>query len=59
MGRFASKLRIGEKIGFGFGLVGLLFLGVIWQYHNTLHRSLTDYRQLQDIFAAKRVMSWP
>lgn len=54
MGRFASKLRIGEKIGFGFGLVGLLFLGVIWQYHNTLHRSLTDYRQLQDIFAAKK-----
>ena len=53
MGRFASKLRIGEKIGFGFGLVGLLFLGVIWQYHSTLHRSLTDYRQLQDIFAAK------
>ena len=54
MGGFASKLRIGEKIGFGFGLVGLLFLGVIWQYHNTLYRSLTDYRQLQDIFNAKK-----
>ena len=54
MGAFATKLRIGEKIGFGFGLVGLLFLGVIWQYHNTLYRSLTDYRQLQNIFFAKQ-----
>lgn len=54
MGRLASKLRIGEKIGFGFGLVGLLFLGVIWQYHNTLQQSLTDYQRLQDVFGAKK-----
>ena len=54
MGEFASRLRIGEKIGFGFGLVGLLFLGVIWQYHNTLQGSLADYQRLQDVFGAKK-----
>ena len=36
MGHIISKLRIGEKTGFKFGLVGLLFLTVIFQYHNTL-----------------------
>lgn len=54
MGKFASKLRIGEKIGFGFGLVGLLFLGVIWQYHSTLQQSLADYQRLQDVYGAKK-----
>ncbi len=54
MGMLASKLRIGEKIGFGFGLVGLLFLGVIWQYHNTLNQSLADYQQLQNVYGAKK-----
>ncbi|MEW8505758.1 MAG: hypothetical protein AB2598_03575 [Candidatus Thiodiazotropha sp.] len=50
----ASKLRIGEKIGFGFGLVGLLFLGVIWQYHTILQQSLADYQNLQDVYGAKK-----
>ncbi len=54
MGMLSSRLRIGEKIGFGFGLVGLLFLGVIWQYHNTLNQSLTDYQHLHDVFGAKK-----
>ena len=49
-----KKLRIGEKIGLGFGLVGLLFLGVIWQYHTTLNRSLTDYQHLNEFYAAKK-----
>jgi HAMP domain-containing protein len=48
------KLRIGEKIGIGFGLIGLLFLGVIWQYHQTLQRALSDYQQLQEVFGAKK-----
>jgi len=55
MGKFFRKLRIGEKIGFGFGIVGLLFLGVIWQYHDTLQRALVDYRQLDDLFDARKV----
>ncbi|MCU7918757.1 MAG: hypothetical protein KZQ95_10415 [Candidatus Thiodiazotropha sp. (ex Epidulcina cf. delphinae)] len=54
MSILAGKLRIGEKIGFGFGLVGLLFLGVIWQYHDTLRQSLADYQRLLDVFGAKK-----
>lgn len=49
-----KKLRIGEKIGLGFGLVGLLFLGVIWQYHTTLNRSLADYQHLNEFYMAKK-----
>ncbi len=48
------KLRIGEKIGLSFGLVGLLFLAVIWQYHSTLERSLTDYGRLLEIHDARK-----
>ncbi len=48
------NLRIGEKIGLSFGLVGLLFLLVIWQYHRTLATSLEEYRNLLDIHEAKK-----
>lgn len=54
MGHLFSKLRIGEKIGLSFGLVGLLFLAVIWQYHNTLERSLADYRSLMEVHDARK-----
>ena len=54
MRKLLIQLRIGEKIGIGFGIVGLLFLGVIWQYQETLTRSLADYRQLQDFHAARK-----
>ena len=54
MGKLSRKLRIGEKIGFGFGIVGLLFLGVIWQYHATLQHALADYRQLHDIYGVRK-----
>ena len=54
MGRWSGKLRIGEKIGFGFGIVGLLFLGVIWQYHSTLAQALNEHRQLQDVHGARK-----
>lgn len=47
MDKLASRLRIGEKIGLGFALVGLLFVGVVWQYHQTLQSVLGDYHQLQ------------
>ncbi len=57
MGNLFRKLRIGEKIGFGFGAVGLLFLGVIWQYHATLHQALSDYRQLHDVFGARKAQA--
>jgi HAMP domain-containing protein len=52
--KLITHLRIGEKIAIGFGIVGLLFLGVIWQYQDTLNRTLNDYRQLQEIQAASK-----
>lgn len=54
MNTFVNNWRIGEKIGFGFGMVGLLFLLVIWQYHSTLKKSLHDYQYLNTIYAAKK-----
>ena len=57
MGMFTRKLRIGEKIGFGFGVVGLLFLAVIWQYHNTLQGALTEYRRLHDVFGTRKAQA--
>lgn len=47
MDKFFSRLRIGEKIGLGFALVGLLFVGAVWHYHRTLASALGDYHQLQ------------
>ena len=47
MDKLFSKLRIGEKIGLGFALVGLLFVGAVWHYHQTLASVLGDYHQLQ------------
>ena len=57
MVRFFNNLRIGDKIGLGFGLVGLLFLGVIWQYQMTLKQSLSDYQRLLDVFEAKKSLT--
>ena len=57
MVRFFNNLRIGEKIGLSFGLVGLLFLGVIWQYQMTLKQSLSDYQRLLDVFEFKKSLT--
>ncbi|MCM8596323.1 hypothetical protein [Accumulibacter sp.] len=57
MGKLSSKLRIGEKIGLGFALVGLLFAGVIWHFHETLHSLLGDYQQLQTVHEARKSLA--
>ncbi len=57
MGRLSSKLRIGEKIGLSFGLVGLLFLGVIWHYHHSLQQVLADYERLHDVYQARKSLA--
>ena len=57
MVRFFNILRIGEKIGLSFGLVSLLFLGVILQYQMTLKQSLSDYQRLLDVFEAKKSLA--
>jgi len=51
-------LRIGEKLGLGFGLVGLLFVGVLWHYQQTLGAVLDDYRQLHDIFERRKSLAF-
>jgi methyl-accepting chemotaxis protein len=51
--RFSSKLRIGERIGLGFGLIGALLLAVIAQYHLSLNRTISSYQTLQDIYEVK------
>lgn len=57
MSKWLRKFRIGEKIAFGFGAVGLLFLGVIWQYHLTLESALKDYRQLEDVYGVRKTQA--
>ncbi|WP_227657673.1 methyl-accepting chemotaxis protein [Candidatus Magnetaquicoccus inordinatus] len=39
-----NNLKIGYKIAFGFGIVGLLFLGVITLYQNTLAQTLYTFQ---------------
>ena len=46
MDRSVGQLRIGEKIGLGFALVGLLYLAAIWQYHQGQDALIRDYGQL-------------
>ncbi len=57
MDKFSSKLRIGEKIGVGFALVGLLFVGVVWHDHRTLRSVLADYHQLQAVFEVRKSLA--
>jgi methyl-accepting chemotaxis protein len=58
VGKLASRLRIGEKIGLSFGVVGLLFLGVIWQYDATLKTVLANYERLQQVFEARKTSAF-
>ena len=51
--RLSSKLRIGERIGLGFGLVGALLLAVIIQYHLSLNQTISSYQTLQDVYEVK------
>lgn len=54
MNKLATRLRIGEKIGLGFGAVGLIFLGVIGYYHLTLNNVVTDYQRLNAIYGERQ-----
>jgi methyl-accepting chemotaxis protein len=54
VGKVSSRLRIGEKIGLSFGFVGLLFLAVIWQYHQSLTLVLESYDHLHRVFEARK-----
>jgi hypothetical protein len=52
--RLASRLRIGEKIGLGFGLVILIFLGVISHEQTALARLSADYERLHAVYGARQ-----
>jgi methyl-accepting chemotaxis protein len=54
MGSVMRKLQISEKIYLGFGLVGALFLTVIWQYHGVLGSAMDDYQNVLDTYAARK-----
>ncbi|MBK1720786.1 hypothetical protein CKO23_00785 [Thiocystis violacea] len=47
-------MRIGEKIALGFGVVVVIFLGVIWHDHRGLQRVLADYRALMEVDGARQ-----
>lgn len=53
MDSIVGQLRIGEKIGLGFALVGLLYLAAIWQYHQGQDALIRDYGQLHFSFVAR------
>jgi HAMP domain-containing protein len=52
--RFFENLRIGQKMAAGFGVTGLLFLVVAWQYHGTLQRALDDHDRLIRVDEARK-----
>ncbi len=51
---FMKNLSIGTKLGFGFGITGLLFLGVVWQYHGALFQTLDSYEFLRREYGEKK-----
>lgn len=53
MNRIVGQLRIGEKIGLGFALVGILYLAAIWQYHQGQNALIRDYGQLHSSFVTR------
>lgn len=57
MEKLWSKFRVGEKSALAFTVVGLLFVGVVWYYQQTLQAVLTDFRQLQGIFEVRKTLA--
>jgi methyl-accepting chemotaxis protein len=49
-----KNMSIAERLGVGFGLVGLLFALVVWQYHHTLFGVITRFDSLQATQGAKK-----
>ncbi|MBF0283910.1 MAG: bacteriohemerythrin [Magnetococcales bacterium] len=54
MGRFFSNLRLGAKIGLGFGVSGILFLLTVGQYHLTLQGTLQQYQRLLGVYGQEK-----
>lgn len=57
MRRF-KDMKIAMKIGLAFGIVGFVFLIVLWQYHNTLITTQSNYEKLLNVVEAKKSHSF-
>ncbi|MBF0194335.1 MAG: methyl-accepting chemotaxis protein [Magnetococcales bacterium] len=49
-----KNMSIGERLGIGFGLIGILFALVAWQYHQTLFGVINRFDTLQETHGAKK-----
>ncbi|MCF7984870.1 MAG: HAMP domain-containing protein, partial [Thiohalocapsa sp.] len=58
MSKLATRLRIGEKIGLGFGAVALIFLAVIWYYDMSLRGVVDDYQRLHGIYGERQARAF-
>lgn len=56
--RLATRLRIGEKMALGFGVLGLTFLGVIWHDRVVLDQVLADSIRLQSVYGARQAYAF-
>ncbi|MBF0368169.1 MAG: methyl-accepting chemotaxis protein [Magnetococcales bacterium] len=54
---FFRNLSVGQRMGMGFGLTGLMFLVVVWQYHTTLYEALNRYDHLMEVHETKKSLS--
>jgi len=52
--QFATRLRIGEKIALGLGVLGLIFFGVIWHDRTILEGVLQDSARLRSVYGARQ-----
>jgi len=50
----AFRLPIGVKIGLSFAVVGILFLLVVWKYHQTVFVVQSDYERLLNVAEAEK-----
>ncbi len=49
-----KNLSVGERLGLGFGIIGILFAVVVLQYHQALFGVMERFDSLQDNQAAKK-----
>jgi methyl-accepting chemotaxis protein len=56
--KLVTRLRIGEKMALGFGVLGLTFLGVIWLDRAILEQVLEDSTRLQSVYGARQAYAY-
>jgi len=56
--RLATRLRIGEKIGLGFGAVGLLLLGAVAYCYTSLSQVIGGYQELHTVYGKRQASAF-